>query len=102
MFSHRLRRDALHLPARRSRQNANLFMREPLGKGIIQRIQEEPAFSKPRPEKSCTVVQKTKHRLPITIMGSFGGCMKPETNLDLCFQARAPIAKLIPDVREAP
>src|SRR5256885_13104475 len=28
---HRLRRGALHLPARRSRQNANLFLREPLG-----------------------------------------------------------------------
>jgi hypothetical protein len=27
---HRLRRDALHLPARRSRQNVNLFLREPL------------------------------------------------------------------------
>jgi len=26
---HRLRRGALHLPARRSRQNANLFLREP-------------------------------------------------------------------------
>ena len=28
---HRLRRGALHLPARRSRQNVNLFLREPLG-----------------------------------------------------------------------
>jgi L-alanine-DL-glutamate epimerase-like enolase superfamily enzyme len=27
---HRLRRVASHLPARRSRQNANLFLREPL------------------------------------------------------------------------
>jgi len=27
---HRLRRGALHLPARRSRQNVNLFLREPL------------------------------------------------------------------------
>ena len=27
---HRLRGGALHLPARRSRQNANLFLREPL------------------------------------------------------------------------
>jgi hypothetical protein len=26
---HRLRRDALHLPARRSRQNVNLFLRKP-------------------------------------------------------------------------
>jgi len=26
---HRLRRAALHLPARRSRQNVNLFLREP-------------------------------------------------------------------------
>jgi len=29
MSPHRLRRGALHLPARRSRQNANLFLREP-------------------------------------------------------------------------
>jgi len=29
MSLHRLRRGALHLPARRSRQNANLFLREP-------------------------------------------------------------------------
>ena len=28
---HRLRRAALHLPARRSRQNVNLFLRKPLG-----------------------------------------------------------------------
>src|SRR5207247_5972499 len=28
---HRLRRGASHLPARRSRQNVNLFLREPLG-----------------------------------------------------------------------
>src|SRR5437773_5454655 len=28
---HRLRRGASHLPARRSRQNGNLFLREPLG-----------------------------------------------------------------------
>jgi len=27
---HRLRRGASHLPARRSRQNVNLFLREPL------------------------------------------------------------------------
>jgi len=31
MSPHRLRRGALHLPARRSRQNVNLFLREPLG-----------------------------------------------------------------------
>ena len=31
MSSHRLRRGALQLPARRSRQNVNLFLREPLG-----------------------------------------------------------------------
>src|SRR5213596_3871721 len=30
MSLHRLRRGALHLPARRSRQNANLFLHEPL------------------------------------------------------------------------
>ncbi len=30
MSPHRLRRGALHLPTRRSRQNANLFLREPL------------------------------------------------------------------------
>ena len=30
MSSHRLRRGASHLPARRSRQNINLFLREPL------------------------------------------------------------------------
>jgi len=29
---HRLRRGASHLPARRSRQNVNLFLREPLGR----------------------------------------------------------------------
>jgi len=29
MSPHRLRRVALHLPARRSRQNVNLFLREP-------------------------------------------------------------------------
>ena len=29
MSEHRLRRGALHLPARRSRQNVNLFLREP-------------------------------------------------------------------------
>jgi len=29
MSPHRLRRGALHLPARCSRQNANLFLREP-------------------------------------------------------------------------
>jgi hypothetical protein len=29
MFTHRLRRGAWHLPARRSRQNVNLFLREP-------------------------------------------------------------------------
>jgi len=29
---HRLRRGASHLPTRRSRQNANLFLREPLDK----------------------------------------------------------------------
>jgi hypothetical protein len=29
MPPHRLRHGALHLPARRSRQNANLFLREP-------------------------------------------------------------------------
>ena len=31
MSPHRLRRGAWHLPARRSRQNVNLFLREPLG-----------------------------------------------------------------------
>src|SRR5207247_5415652 len=30
---HRLRRGASHLPARRSRQNVNLFLREPLARG---------------------------------------------------------------------
>jgi hypothetical protein len=30
MSPHRLRRGALHLPARRSRQNVNLFLRERL------------------------------------------------------------------------
>jgi hypothetical protein len=30
MSPHRLRRGALYLPARRSRQNVNLFLREPL------------------------------------------------------------------------
>ena len=31
MAPHRLRRGALHLPARRSRQNVKLFLRRPLG-----------------------------------------------------------------------
>ena len=35
MSPNRLRRGALHLPARRSRQNANLFMREPLDKHFL-------------------------------------------------------------------
>jgi hypothetical protein len=30
MAPHRLRRGALHLPARRSRQNVKLFLRRPL------------------------------------------------------------------------
>ncbi len=33
MSPHRLRRGALHLPARRSRQNVNLYLREPLVPG---------------------------------------------------------------------
>ena len=37
MSPHRLRRGALHLPARRSRQNANLFLREPLGASASER-----------------------------------------------------------------
>jgi len=32
---HRLRRGASHLPARRSRQNVNLFLREPLAASFI-------------------------------------------------------------------
>lgn len=32
MSPHRLRRGALHPPTRRSRQNANLFLREPLAR----------------------------------------------------------------------
>ena len=37
MSPHRLRRGALHLPTRRSRQNANLFLREPLEGYLISR-----------------------------------------------------------------
>jgi hypothetical protein len=37
MSPHRLRRGALHLPARRSRQNAKLFLREPLVPGLEPR-----------------------------------------------------------------
>jgi hypothetical protein len=35
---HRLRRGALHLPARRSRQNVNLLLREPLAHRIDKEL----------------------------------------------------------------
>src|SRR5881409_3028354 len=44
MSPHRLRRGALHLPARRSRQNANLFLREPLG---VAKNPKKPEFLQP-------------------------------------------------------
>ncbi len=42
---HRLRRGASHLPARRSRQNVNLFLREPL-RGLPGISRGEPSASK--------------------------------------------------------
>src|SRR5947199_7298308 len=41
---HRLRRGASHLPARRSRQNVKLFLREPLGHSVRTTL---PIFAKP-------------------------------------------------------
>jgi hypothetical protein len=47
MSPHRLRRGALHLPARRSRQNVNLFLRKPLINIESQNQGEFPRFSHP-------------------------------------------------------
>jgi len=45
MSPHRLRRGALHLPARRLRQNVNLFLREPKVDGAKEWIMQQRAPS---------------------------------------------------------
>jgi hypothetical protein len=55
MSPHRLRRDALHLPTRRSRHNANLFLREPL---IYYR--DRPGSAVPTSNKKLISNQKIK------------------------------------------
>ena len=57
MSPHRLRRGALHLPTRRSRQNVNLFLREPLVQDSISMATyfgdaEERGRTRKRPEGS--------------------------------------------------
>ena len=66
MSPHRLRRGALHLPARRSRQNVNLFLREPLGISIpgygrlqLRRFTMEAALSVLNEMETAGLVQRT-------------------------------------------
>jgi hypothetical protein len=59
MSPHRLRRGALHLPIRRSRQNVNLFLREPLDLDVdfdvdVDRPCLKKASSKSRSKSTST------------------------------------------------
>jgi hypothetical protein len=70
MSPHCLRRGALHLPAQRSRQNANLFLREPLwGAGITAMVEVEslagmqPTAGKPY-RTYCHMWREGIHNIP--------------------------------------
>src|SRR5438876_2612570 len=63
---HRLRRGASHLPARRSRQNVNLFLREPLA-GFSPRVFSSPSSRHCRrfllPRKKTQKARRMKDRI---------------------------------------